>query len=168
MTRITNMEMKWWKPLAAGSFVLALIGCSSGNGAETATGKEKEAAVQPPKVPVTDRPAELVFYSIARDSEESFYERYGNAIKKKFPNLTIKYVKRVAGETDLEQYVVTGQPIDLIWGSLGSWPSIFDFKLELDLTDLIKTHGIDLTSFEQSLIEAAKQIGGGKIHGLPF
>jgi multiple sugar transport system substrate-binding protein len=160
--------MKWWKPLLAASAILAAAGCTSGRNNESGNVKPNDAAVPPKQVPVTDKPVQLVFYSIARDTEESFNERYGNAIKKKFPNLTIQYVKRVAGETDLQQYVVTGQTIDLIWGSLGSWPSIFDFKLETDMTELIKAHGIDLSTFEPSLIEAARQIGGGKIHGIPF
>lgn len=160
------MNTKWWKVLTLAFVLFAAAGCSAGkdNGAERAT----DGAAPSQAVSVTDKPVELVFYSIARDTEESFNERYGNSIKNKFPNLTIKYVKRVAGETDLQQYVATGQPIDLIWGSLGSWPAILDYKLEMDMTDLIKKHGIDLTSFEPPLIDAMKQLGNGKIYGLPF
>ncbi|MEF3302764.1 ABC transporter substrate-binding protein [Paenibacillus sp. GYB003] len=158
------MKAKWLKWAALAMLSVAASGCGTAN--ETGDAKTGEGAPRP-QAP-TDKPVELVFYSIARDSEETFNERYGNAIKKKFPNLTIKYVKRVAGETDLQQYVVTGQPIDLIWGSLGSWPAILDFKLETDMTDLVKTHGIDLSSFEPYLIDAIKQYGGGKLYGLPF
>lgn len=158
--------MKWRKWIAVSVMLTAASGCAAGK--ENGVGKLNEGAANQPKPLVTDRPVELVFYSIARDSEETFNERYGNAIKKKFPNLTIKYVKRVAGETDLQQYVTTGQTIDLIWGSLGSWPGILDFKLETDMADLVKVHGIDLSSFEPYLVDAIKQFGGGKLYGLPF
>jgi len=159
------MSLKRSRLLLASCFFVA-AGCGTGGTeADKGAAKGQEPA---PVVLAADKPAELVFYSIARDSEETFNERYGHAIKKKFPNLTIKYVKRVAGETDLQQYVVTGQPIDLIWGSLGSWPGVLDYKLETDMTDLVKAHGIDLASFEPYLIDAIKQFGNGKLYGLPF
>jgi len=114
-----------------------------------------------------DKPTTLVFYSIARDSEQSFNERMGDAIRKRFPNLTVKYVQRTTAN-DLPAYISSGEKLDLVWGSLGSWPQVQDLGLAIDLTDLIKKHNIDLSTFEPSSIDAMKQMGAGQILALPF
>lgn len=155
------------KKMTAGALVSLMLlaaGCGGQSGASEGDGK----AAADTGTKVTDKPVELVFYSLPRDSEDSFNQRFGNDLKKKFPNLTIKYVERIAGQTDLDQYVPTGQQIDIIWGSIGQWPSILGYQLQTDMTDLIKKANIDLSQFEPSLIEAMKQLSGGKIYGLPI
>ncbi|MCZ8511084.1 extracellular solute-binding protein [Paenibacillus filicis] len=112
-------------------------------------------------------PVELVFYSMSKDLEASFNDRYGDAIRKKFPNYTIKYIQRGTG-TDLQDLLNAGQRIDIHWDSIGSFPnSNIVYGLSYDMTDLIKKHNVDLSRFEPSLIDAMKQLGDGKIYGLP-
>lgn len=163
------MHQNRWKALVAAGLAVAIAGCGATKPQEggTSAGNTPEAGQSQTPAPV-NRPVELVFYSIARDTEETFNARYGDALRKKFPNLTIRYVKRVAGETDLAQYVVTGQTIDIIWGSLGSWPGVLDYKLETDMTGLVKQYGINENDFEPYLLDAIRQYGEGKLYGLPF
>lgn len=112
--------------------------------------------------------AELIFYSMSRDSEESFNERYGDAIRKKFPNYTITYIQRVVPGKDLNDLINAGQRIDIQWDSIGSFPtSNIASELNFDMTELLKKHQVDLNRFEPSLIDMMKQLGGGAIYGLP-
>lgn len=148
--------------LAAVSMVGTACGGNNGSGPAGATQEPKEAAVKENK-----EPAELVFYSMSRDSEASFNDRYGDAIRKKFPNYTIKYIQRAQG-TDLPDLINAGTRIDIHWDSIGSFPSSnMVYELSYDMTDLLKKHQVDLSRFEPSLIDVMKQLGNGAIYGLP-
>ncbi|HZG83999.1 ABC transporter substrate-binding protein [Paenibacillus sp.] len=172
------MKKVW---LAGFIFVCMLVAaCSSGTSVDVgggeaeppaqepaATGGQKEAETETPAAG-DDGPAELVFYSTSKDSEEAFNERYGDAIREQFPNYTIKYIQRVPESTDLEQLIASGQRIDILWDSLGSFPgSMINHDLKFDMSELLEKHGVDLSRFEPTLIDAAKQLGGGAIYGLP-
>jgi ABC-type glycerol-3-phosphate transport system substrate-binding protein len=144
--------------LAALTAASALTACSGG--------AVEEPTAAPP-ADAGDEPAELVFYSMSRDSEASFNERYGDAIRRKFPNYTIKYIQRAQGQ-DLPDLINAGTRIDIHWDSIGSFPgSNLVYELSYDMTELIKKHNVDLSRFEPTLIDAIKQLGDGKIYGLP-
>ncbi|MBE1440637.1 ABC transporter substrate-binding protein [Paenibacillus sp. OAS669] len=140
---------------------LSLIagGCSNGAANE---GKTEEANKNA-------EPVELVFYSVSKDSEENFNERFGNAIRKKFPNYTIKYIQRVPNSTDLQQLLTSGAQIDIQWDSIASFTgSVLDSGTAFDMTDLIKQHNLDLNRFEPSMIDSLKKMSGGGLYGLPL
>lgn len=140
---------------------LSLIagGCSNGAASE---GKTEEANKNA-------EPVELVFYSVSKDSEENFNERFGNAIRKKFPNYTIKYIQRVPNSTDLQQLLTSGAQIDIQWDSIASFTgSVLDSGTAFDMTDLIKQHNLDLNRFEPSMIDSLKKMSGGGLYGLPL
>ncbi|UUZ96229.1 hypothetical protein LJK87_19015 [Paenibacillus sp. P25] len=118
------------------------------------------AAEDPPAPAAKDEPVELVFYSMSKDSVASFNERYGDAIRKKFPNYTIKYIQRGTG-TDIQDLLNAGTRIDIHWDSIGSFPnSNIVNSLSYDMTDLVKKHNIDLSRFEPTLIDAVKRARG--------
>ncbi|WP_079913073.1 ABC transporter substrate-binding protein [Paenibacillus sp. 32352] len=140
---------------------LSLIagGCSNGAASE---GKAEEANKNA-------EPVELVFYSVSKDSEENFNERFGNAIRKKFPSYTIKYIQRVPNSTDLQQLLTSGAQIDIQWDSIASFTgSVLDSGTAFDMTDLIKQHNLDLNRFEPSMIDSLKKMSGGGLCGLPL
>lgn len=114
------------------------------------------------------KPVTLVFYSLSRDSKASFDKRFGNMLEKHFPNLKIKYVKRVAHKNDLPQMLASGQQMDIVWGSLGSWPGLLDNKVPADLTQLVKKENVDLSTIEPTMVDAVKKMGGGKLYGIPI
>ncbi|MFE5323257.1 ABC transporter substrate-binding protein [Paenibacillus sp. NPDC056579] len=135
-------------------------GCSS-SGTPT-QGKVEEAKK------ITE-PVELVFYSVSKDSEENFNERFGNAIRKKFPSYTIKYIQRVPNSTDLQQLLTSGAQIDIQWDSIASFTSsVLDSGTAFDMMDLIKQHNVDLNRFESSMIDSLKKTSGGGLYGLPL
>jgi len=137
-----------------------LSGCSGG---EPAKSTESEGGAKKEKEPV-----ELVFFSNNGDSEESFNIRFGDAIRQKFPAYTIKYIQRVAGSTEIQHLIASNTRFDLYFDSIGNFESrMFDNGLQTDMTELIQTHGIDLSRFEPTIIDAMRQISDGKLHGLP-
>ena len=55
---------------------------------------QQPAAAEPEKTePEKTEPAEIVFYTNNGDSVESFDSRFGEALRKKFPNYTIDYIR---------------------------------------------------------------------------
>lgn len=115
-----------------------------------------------------DEPAELTFYSAGRDSEEAFNDRFGDAVRKKFPHYTIKYIQRVPEQTDVSNLLSSNTTFDLVFDSVGSFNgSVLEYELGEDLTEWIRKHNVDISNIEPSLIEAAKTMGGGKLVGLP-
>ncbi|WP_028548570.1 ABC transporter substrate-binding protein [Paenibacillus sp. UNC451MF] len=145
-------------------FIAVLAGCSGDIKQDAINpGESKGTAIEQPKQPV-----ELVFYSSNGDSEESFNVRFGDAIRKKFPDYTIKYIRRYMGSSELQHLIASSTKIDIYFDSIGNYESqMFDNGLQVDMTDLIRKHNLDLTRFEPSIIEAMKQISDGKMYGLP-
>ncbi|WP_193556293.1 ABC transporter substrate-binding protein [Paenibacillus ginsengarvi] len=150
--------------LAALPLVVAvgLTACSANNGQQADQGGK-------PNVPEvrTDEPAELVFHSNNGDPEDAFNSLFGNALRKKFPKYTIKYIQQKAGQT-LPELLAQNQTIDILFASA---PYIFgllmDSELQYDMTDLIKKQGVDLNKFEPTLIDGIRASGDGKMYALP-
>lgn len=150
--------------LVSFSMLAALAaGCGDNGGtASPANGADSKA------LDTAKEPAELVFFSNNGDSEASFNERFGDAIRKKFPTYTIKYIQRVKGSTELPNLIASGTRFDIYFDSIGNFEGrLFEHRLESDMTELIKKHGVDLSRFEPTIIEAMKTISGGKMYGLP-
>lgn len=100
-------------------------------------------------------------------SEKIFDQNYGDAIREAFPTYTIKYIQKGNG-TSLDDLIASGTRIDIYLDSIGNYENrLFSRKLEADMTDLIRKHGIDLSRLEPTVVEAAKQASDGKLYGLP-
>jgi len=112
-----------------------------------------------------DEPAELVIYGGAGNTEEEFNSRWGDYIRKQFPNYTLKYIRNEKGKT-LPELIAAGQPIDIIFDSIGGTPSnLIENGFQYDITDLAKKHGVDLNRFEPTFLDSIRQLGG--LYGLP-
>lgn len=148
---------------------LALAACSSDdkNKESQSQGEQQEQSGQTPPVesPIEDQKADLTIYSQAGDS---FDEVYGNSIRKKFPNYTIRFLEKTEN-TSLTDLVAAKQRIDIIWDSVGYWPNnMLNNGLEYDMSDLIKENNIDLNRFEDVLIHFLKgERFNNQILGLP-
>ncbi|GAA4836204.1 hypothetical protein GCM10023310_12140 [Paenibacillus vulneris] len=145
--------------MMAGCLVLTswLAGCFNNQPA----GKPAEPSVD------LSQPAELVFYSNSGDTVESFDDRFGNAIRKKFPQYKITYLQKTKGQT-LDELMAANAPIDIYWESVGQFVSgLIKYKLEYDMTPLIQKNNVDLSRFEPTTIEAMKAISNGGMYGLP-
>lgn len=151
----------------AGSLTLALClsaaslaACSQGGSRSADEGEKAKPAA--PKEPV-----ELVFYAINGDPEDSFNYRFGDAIRKKFPDYKISYIFSQKGTT-LPEMITSGTRFDITYHSIGFYENfLIPNGLHYDMTELIQKHKVDLNRFEPTSIDAIKQLSGGKMYSLP-
>ncbi|MEF3305876.1 ABC transporter substrate-binding protein [Paenibacillus sp. GYB003] len=150
---------------AALVFGAALAGCGS-KPQETAGGN----AAQPggTKLDAKREPVELVFYSTSGDFDENgFNKTFGDKIKAKFPHVTPKFIA-LTKDTSLDKLITTGQPIDILFNSIGQTSeTLLNYKMEYDISDLIKKNGYDTSVLEPVTLDIQKQIANGGIYGLP-
>jgi multiple sugar transport system substrate-binding protein len=148
--------------------MMSLLAACSGNGGTGEAGKKGEAGVPAASKFNPNEPQEIVFHTNSGDSEEAFNDLYGNALRKKFPNWTIKYFQSKQGQT-LPDLLAQGQRIDILYASA---PYFFQLVtgpgMQLDMTDLIKLQQVSLDVFEPTLIDGIKLSGDGKLYGLPI
>ncbi|MEF3308481.1 extracellular solute-binding protein [Paenibacillus sp. GYB004] len=113
-----------------------------------------------------DEPAELVIFGAVGNTEEVWNERFGTALKMKFPKYKFTYIQGTAKNT-LQSNIAAGQTIDLIHDSLGNMrANIIDNGFQYDLSTLMKTHQIDTSRFETAVFDALSD--KGKLYGFPL
>ncbi|MDF2725436.1 MAG: extracellular solute-binding protein family 1, partial [Paenibacillus sp.] len=143
----------------------SLAACSSGGSGS----KSGESGGSSSTKDITKEPAEIIFYSTNGDPTESFDYRFGNALRKKFPNWTIKYIQKAGAGTNLDELLTSGTRFDIFFQSIGNFESIaFPAGIQYDMTDLIKSQKVDLSKLDQTVVDAVKQASGGKLYGLPI
>lgn len=151
--------------LVAGLALSALVGCSNGESVRKEIGQGTDVKSDP--APKAEEPVELVFHSNNGGSVEAFDSKYGNDLRKKFPNYTIKYIPDTKGNS-LPELMAANQRVDIIYNVLDSViQPLVEYNLQYDMTELIKKHQIDLTMFEPTVIDAVRNASGGKMYMLP-
>ncbi|MDF2713273.1 MAG: extracellular solute-binding protein family 1 [Paenibacillus sp.] len=150
-------------PIITGlSLVIALLSaaCSA-----TSNKTEAPAPAAAPKS-YADDPAELVIFGAVGNTEEVWNERFGTALKQKFPKYKFTYIQGSAKNT-LQSMIAAGQTIDLIHDSLGGMrANIIDNGYNYDLSPLMKTHQIDTSRFETAVFDSLSD--KGKLYGFPL
>ncbi|RKN64573.1 ABC transporter substrate-binding protein [Paenibacillus ginsengarvi] len=112
-------------------------------------------------------PMELVFFANNMETPEDINSRYGDPLRKKFPNLTFKYIQATKGNT-LQDLIAAGDRFDIFFNAIGLFESqAFENGIQYDMTDLIKAHNIDLNVLEPMLVNEIKRASGGKTYMLP-
>ncbi|TNJ63462.1 extracellular solute-binding protein [Paenibacillus hemerocallicola] len=112
-------------------------------------------------------PVEIVIHSNGGDNEDMFNGQYGNALRKKFPDYTIKYIPHGQGKS-ISELLAQKQQIDILYQSIAYYPQLSETSgLQYDMTELVKKHGVNLGTFQQTLIDGIRSSGGGKLHALP-
>lgn len=140
---------------------------NTNNTTNNANNPQDANANKPPEPPKRTEPVELVVYSNSGDSEESWNERFGNALKSKFPDYTIKYIQKGTG-TQITEVIASGQRIDIYWDSIGGYiGTLLANDLQFDNSELIKEHNIDLTAMEPTVADSIREISDGKLYGVP-
>ncbi|WP_282940420.1 extracellular solute-binding protein [Paenibacillus sp. RC67] len=146
--------------LVMAALTTSLTACSGGK-------EESKAADAPAVKPKSNEPVELVVVSTSGDSEDSFNERFGNAIKSKFPNYTIKYIPSKK-EYGIKEMLVAGQQMDIYFDSISFLTGgLIGNGLQYDMNDLIKQTKFDLSTMEPSTVDAMHKLSGGKMYGIP-
>ncbi|MDF2723913.1 MAG: extracellular solute-binding protein family 1 [Paenibacillus sp.] len=137
---------------------LVASGCSSSSDSKSGT-QSKEAE--------TDlAPAELNIYSSSGWTEEAFNDRFGNAIRKQFPQHKIKYIQNKEGSR-YEDLIASNTPIDIVWESIALFQNPLKYNMQYDMTELIKKHNVKTSDIEPTLLASARELSGGKLYALP-
>lgn len=143
----------------------ALAGCAGNEG--NGDGKAADPANQDQGSGKSGKPVEIVFYSTNGDPVESFDYRFGDALRRKFPNYTIKYIQNVKGSS-MQELLTAGTKFDIYFISTGNYEQILQENgLQVDMDDLVKKHNVDLSRIEPTVIESIRQTSGGKLYGIP-
>jgi multiple sugar transport system substrate-binding protein len=138
--------------------VSLLAGCGGGK------------AVEKPSAAPTNEPVTLTFFTpVGGATPEKFMSEYGDAIQKKFPHVTTKFVNvDTAKKILLPELIAAGEQIDVIYASVGMiHENVLKSGLAYDMTELTKLANLDLTKFEPSTIDLIRQISGGALYGIP-
>lgn len=140
--------------LAFTLLIIITAACSGNKGSSGASTEKTEV-----------EKANLVVFSQA---SSGFEEKFGSYLKNKFPNYTITAITG-SPEVNLQQLIASNQQIDIIWDSIGYWPSnILANGLEYDMTELVNKNKIDLNKFDSTLIDAVRgERFNNKLYGLP-
>ncbi|MDF2660067.1 MAG: extracellular solute-binding protein family 1 [Paenibacillus sp.] len=152
------------------SFIVALTACSRNqtNGSKEADGFSANDGVSTPsafKEP-NPKPIELVFYG-AGFSEEPFMLDYGNAIKEKFPHITVKFIR--VDTAKLSEVIASGAQLDIqLSVDFQLKQNMIDFGLQYDHAELIHKYKYDTGKLNIQMMETLRSIGGGKLYGLPI
>lgn len=142
-----------------------LTACGGGGAGEQGAETPQNPGTQQPVKP--KEPVELVFQDQGGAGEEVFNKSYGDFIRKKFPDYTIKFIQNTKGTT-LQDLIVSGQHVDIIIAGINGMPKpLFELDMKYDMTELISKHKVDLSRVDQTLIEGIKGMGDGKLYFLP-
>jgi multiple sugar transport system substrate-binding protein len=166
MVAKVNKANKYVFPALIAGITLMASGCSGSGGEQgnNSGGATAEGGGQPAK---RTEPVELVIHTNNGATPESFDANYGDRIRQKFPDYKITYIQSKAGST-LQDLLATGQRVDILFQTDSYYFELAQgSKLEFDMTDLAKKHGVDLNAIEPRLIEGLKASGGGKLYALP-
>ncbi|WP_028549490.1 ABC transporter substrate-binding protein [Paenibacillus sp. UNC451MF] len=148
-------------------FLMLVIAAVATSITACSAGKEENKSTDAAVKPKSNEPVELVVVSTSGDSEDSFNERFGNAIKTKFPKYTIKYIPSKK-EYGIKEMLVAGQQMDIYFDSISFLTGgLIGNGLQFDMSDLIKQTKLDLSRMEPSTVDAMKQLSGGKMYGIP-
>lgn len=150
-------------PLTAASLVTAIALLTACGEKEIATDKTAQ------QQPVKKDNVELVFASDSGWTVEAFNERFGDTMRKKFPDYKIKYIPTGTG-TSLPELVASGQQIDNFWGAASTTIGrLKEFKLELDMNELIKKHGVNVSAIEKATMDSVRTLSDeNKLYALPL
>lgn len=112
-----------------------------------------------------DTPTELIVTYAGGPYEPYFDERFGNQIRKKFPQYTFTYLDT----SNVGEAVATNPTIDLLMTSIGGMNLfMLPYELQSDISDLIKKYNYDLAQLRPETIQGMKENSNGQIYGLPW
>lgn len=150
--------------------MMLLTACSNGGTPAANEANPPAGGTTPTPTPEEkQKPLELVFWNTSSGgTEQGFMESVGNAVKKKFPYITPKYIPTGKG-TLMPDLIAAGTTPDIVMSSLpGIFSSFLANDMQYDMTGQINKSKFDLNQFEPTTIALIKQISNGAIFGLPY
>jgi multiple sugar transport system substrate-binding protein len=163
--------------IASIMLVSSLAACSSGSDKKPAepannANAPKKDDIAAKIAEATSRPVTInVFENSSTYTQEQFMDLYGKQIQKKYPNMTFKLysANKANGGGTLPDLLAQGVQIDLVKVSGASFYSLMaDNRLENNVSDLIKTYGVDVNKWYPAVLEQMQMFGNNKeIYGIP-
>ena len=153
------MARKLVPSLVSISIISALLSACSGGNAP----KEAE-----PKKPAAPEPVKLMLYNTQTLNDEDFQRLFADPVKKKYPHITVEWVKPGKG-TNIEDLLAAGTVPDLITTYNGQILDYKKFDLLQDHTPLMKKENMDSGRFEPVIMESIKVISEkGELYAIPY
>ncbi|WP_199614073.1 ABC transporter substrate-binding protein [Paenibacillus alkalitolerans] len=162
--------------LAARTSLLALAvivsGCFGGSN-QTAGDSGGEASEDESGTVINNTPEDELFFYTAQnkiyEEEENFEKLIGQYIRKKFPDIKIKHIHWNDG-TRYEDLIAKGTIPDIVLEDVrrNTTRLIGRFKLEHDMSDLIKKYNFDSSVLSPAAMQAVANASNGGTYSLPF
>ncbi|MEF3303633.1 extracellular solute-binding protein [Paenibacillus sp. GYB003] len=149
--------------LCAASTATALAACSQGPAKQTTA--TDSSAPKPNASEYKGGPAELLVLDVnTGTTDEQFQKFFVEPVKAKFPQINL-----VKTADTLDKLLAAGTPPDLVLVSNASLATILEADIPEDLTQMIKTYGVNLNQMEQAVVQQMQKLGDQKaFYGLPF
>ncbi|MFE5320495.1 ABC transporter substrate-binding protein [Paenibacillus sp. NPDC056579] len=148
--------------LSAATILVSATACS---------GDSKNAVVEPKSEgelsTKINEPTELTVFSL--ESPDGWNQKYGEYLKKKLPQYKITHISQTESSR-LEHLLSAGTNIDLYIANARSVSQQYlPSKAAFDMSELVKTHRIDLNVFEpEGINQMTSAEGAGGLYGLPL
>ncbi|GAA4859261.1 sugar ABC transporter substrate-binding protein [Paenibacillus vulneris] len=158
--------MVFWKKcailLSAVSVLAATSACSEDN---RAAEEPKDSGNELRKK--LEEPTELTVFSL--ESPDGWNQKYGEYLKRKLPQYKITHISQTESSR-LEHLLSSGTHIDLYIANARSVKQQYiSSNVALDMSNLVKSHQIDLSGFEpEGINQMTSPEGAGGLYGLPI
>jgi multiple sugar transport system substrate-binding protein len=173
-----KMNMKaFFSTLALPILCMSLVACGGEQagqgtaGADKAVTKEEKTAAKEEKKET--KPPEPVTLTMTNHKSVGFTEKdfqtyFVEPVKKKYPHITLEYIKPGQG-TEIQDLVMAGKTPDLIFASNGYFALLKQLDLMEDLNEYVKKYKVDLSIYDQPILERIRQAGDkGELYSIPF
>ncbi|WP_158606519.1 ABC transporter substrate-binding protein [Paenibacillus ginsengarvi] len=149
--------------LLATALLAAACGSQSGSADET-TKKDKGTGAPA----ISDAPVTLTAAIDSVIIDPALEKLIKDKLQKQHPNITLNIIQPVKGST-LDELIASGTVPDIVFTYSGRLTAFQEKGILYDITELVKTHKVDLSRFEPQMIADTK-VGSpnGELYGLPY
>lgn len=126
----------------------------------------QEPAQEVKEQPQAPETAELTIVTPANHTAEAFNQRFGDAIREKFPHYTINYIPR--SDISFDNLLVTNTMVDIVYAAVldfGRGP--VSYGMVYDMSELIEKHDVDLDRISVDWYDGLREMWEDNIYALP-
>ncbi|MFC0215758.1 ABC transporter substrate-binding protein [Paenibacillus chartarius] len=158
------MKKRWIQALLSTAMAaMAIAGCTPGE-------QSTEVKEAPPKQAPDNELFIFTAWPAFYVKEDIWEKQVGQFLKKKFPDVTFKHVAWDNPGRRYEDLVAAGTIPDIIFDEVrrNSYRHVGRFKMEYDMTDLIKKYNFDTGKLYSSEMHRSIAASEGKLYSLPY
>jgi len=144
---------------------VSLAGCGKGQAGKDGDGASPSGTPTISQEPVT---LTLTNHQSVGFTENDFQNYFVEPVKKKYPWITLQYIKPDKG-SQLLDLIAAGQTPDLIFASNGYFALLKQLDIMYDMNEFIKKYKVDLSIYDKPIVDRIKQAGEkGEMFSIPF